>query len=117
MQLFATRSCVTACVGLAGAGVIAVTPVTASPPRIQTLDVQLTSGETDMVLDLVRHGESSDNVAGIIGTTPPGAALTDLGKEQAITIGQALYNGGNNDIDGVFASEFTRTQQTAWPLI
>jgi broad specificity phosphatase PhoE len=116
MQLFATRSCVTACVGLAGAGVIAVTPLTASPPRIQSLDVQLVSGE-DMVLDLVRHGESVDNVAGIIGTTPPGAALTDLGQEQAITVGQALYNGGTNDIDGVFASEFTRTQQTAWPLI
>ena len=116
MQLFATRSCVTACVGLAGAGVIAVTPLTASPPRIQSLDVQLVSGE-DMVLDLIRHGESADNVAGIIGTAPPGAALTDLGQEQAITVGQALYNGGTNDIDGVFASEFTRTQQTAWPLI
>ena len=37
MQLFATRSCVTACVGLAGAGVIAVTPVIASPPRVQSL--------------------------------------------------------------------------------
>ena len=102
MQPFATRSWIAACAGLAGAGVIAVTPMTVPPPPVRALDVQLTSGE-DMVLDLVRHGESADNVAGIIGTTPPGAALTDLGQEQAITVGQVLDNGGSNDFDGVFA--------------
>lgn len=117
MKPLATRSLVIACASLASAGVVAVTPVKAPPPGIKALGIRLTSGETDMVLDLVRHGQSADNVAGIIGTVPPGAALTGTGEEQAIAVGQALYNGGSNDIDGVYASEFTRTQQTAWPLI
>ncbi|WP_264000529.1 histidine phosphatase family protein [Mycolicibacillus trivialis] len=68
-----------------------------------------------VVLDLIRHGESADNVAGILGTAAPGADLTDLGREQAVTIAEIL-----KDIPGlntVFASELVRTQDTAAPLV
>ena len=34
-------------------------------------------------LVLVRHGQSHGNVARRLDTRPPGAALTDLGREQA----------------------------------
>lgn len=115
MPSLATGSWITAGVALAGASVIAVTPVTSPLPQVHAADlIQLLAD--DMVLDLVRHGESADNVAGIIGTVPPGAELTDIGRDQAVTVGQSLYNGGDNDIDAVYASEFLRAQQTAFPL-
>ena len=40
-------------------------------------------------LVLVRHGQSHGNVARRLDTRPPGAALTDLGHEQARTFGRA----------------------------
>jgi broad specificity phosphatase PhoE len=39
-------------------------------------------------LVLVRHGQSHGNVARQLDTRPPGAALTDLGLEQARTFGR-----------------------------
>lgn len=122
MHQLLVRPWITAGVALMGASVIAVTPTTVPLRDVHVLDIQLTTGAEQMVLDLVRHGQSTDNVAGIVGTTPPGAPLTDCGDgqicgvQQAITVGQALYNHGDNNIDGVYASEFLRTQQTAWPL-
>jgi broad specificity phosphatase PhoE len=101
---------------MATASLIAVTPATVPLPDVHALDIQLTADATDITLDLVRHGQSQDNVDGILGTEPPGAPLTDVGKEQAITVGNALFNNGDNDIAGVYASELLRTQQTAWPL-
>ena len=41
-------------------------------------------------LVLVRHGQSHGNVDRRLDTRPPGAALTDLGHEQARTFGRAL---------------------------
>lgn len=118
MHQLAARAAVTAGVVLLGAGVAGITPVTNRPPAAEVLDVQLVSG-VEMVLDLVRHGQSTDNAADpqIIGTVPPGAPLTDLGEQQAITVGNSLYNGGDNDFDGVYASQFLRAEQTAWPLL
>jgi broad specificity phosphatase PhoE len=115
MKPFATRSLVIACASLASAGVVAATPVKAPPPGIKALDIRLTSGE-DMILDLVRHGQSTDNVDGIIGTTPPGAALTTEGGEQAAYLAnpdnpQALA--APSSYDGIYASDFIRTQETA----
>jgi probable phosphoglycerate mutase len=40
-------------------------------------------------LVLVRHGQSDGNVARRLDTRPPGAALTELGHEQARTFGRA----------------------------
>lgn len=41
-------------------------------------------------LVLVRHGQSEANVERRLDTRPPGAALTDLGREQARTFGSGL---------------------------
>lgn len=41
-------------------------------------------------LVLVRHGQSHANVARRLDTRPPGASLTDLGREQARTFGREL---------------------------
>ncbi|MGH3967904.1 MAG: histidine phosphatase family protein [Mycobacterium sp.] len=111
----ATRPWITAGVVLVGASVIAATPVTAPAPGVRVLDSQLTADE-DMILDLVRHGQSADNVAGIIGTTPPGAALTTEGATQAAYLAspdnpQALD--APSSYDGIYASDFIRTQETA----
>lgn len=108
------RTWTTAAVALVGAGAIAATPVATPLATIGLPDIQLTA--VDMVLDLVRHGQSTDNAEGIVGTAAPGAPLTALGDQQSITVGEQLYNHGDNDIDGVYASDFLRAQQTAWPL-
>jgi len=116
--MYQTRPWITAGVALVGAGLVAVSPVapiTGPLPAVNIPNIQLTA--TDILLDLVRHGQSTENVADYIGTTPPGAPLTDLGEQQAITVGEQLYNGGDNDIAHVYASDFLRAQQTAWPLL
>ncbi|BBX14202.1 MULTISPECIES: histidine phosphatase family protein [Mycobacteriaceae] len=112
-----TRPWITAGVALVGAGMVAAAPVVpiAGPlPDIAVTDIELTA--VDMVLDLVRHGQSEDNVEGIIGTLPPGAPITAEGAEQAAFLAdpdnpQHLADPGF--YDGVYASEFIRTQQTA----
>lgn len=109
-----SRSWIAGAVTLLGAGAIAVTPVVAPAAAIRLPDIQLTSA--DMILDLVRHGQSSDNVQSILGTVPPGAPLTDEGATQAAYLAdpanpQALESPGF--YDGIYASQFIRTQQTA----
>lgn len=109
-------------IAFVGAGMIAAAPVVAPVPTVQIPDisirgitVQLLSA-ADVTIDFIRHGESLDNVASLIGTLPPGAALTDAGRQQALDIVSKLgVDGGTKN--GVFASEFLRAQQTAWPLL
>lgn len=115
-----TRPWITAGLTLVGASAVAVSPVTVVLPEVhgpaaRAFEIQLTAA--DIVLDLIRHGESTENVTSYLGTTPPGAPLTEIGEQQAITVGEQLYNGGDNDISAVYASEFLRAQQTAWPLV
>jgi broad specificity phosphatase PhoE len=115
-----TRPWITAGLTLVGASAVAVSPVTVVLPEVhgpaaRAFEIPLTAA--DIVLDLIRHGESTENVTSYLGTTPPGAPLTELGEQQAITVGEQLYNGGDNDISAVYASEFLRAQQTAWPLV
>ncbi len=43
------------------------------------------SADESIVIDLVRHGRSVANAAGLIDTSVPGAALTAPGREQAQT--------------------------------
>ncbi len=66
-----------------------------------------------MRLILVRHGQTSSNVAGALDTAEPGAGLTGLGRRQAAAVPAAL---GAERISAVYASPLVRTQQTAAPL-
>jgi hypothetical protein len=68
-----------------------------------------------IVLDLVRHGESVDNMKGIIDTMPPGTDLDATGEGQATAVATAIQDEYTN-IAGIFASDEARTQETAAPL-
>lgn len=66
-----------------------------------------------MRLLLIRHAESSANVDRLLDTAPPGADLSDRGREQA----DALVEGLDDvDLDVIYVSDLVRTQQTAAPL-
>lgn len=67
-----------------------------------------------MRLLLLRHGQTTSNVAGALDTGRPGAALTDLGWAQARAAGRVLQEEG---IEGVFVSSLLRTHQTAEPYV
>ncbi|GMA20988.1 histidine phosphatase family protein [Arsenicicoccus piscis] len=66
-----------------------------------------------MRLLLVRHGQTSSNVAGALDTATPGADLTELGREQADAIVPAF---AGERVDAIYTSTLVRTQQTAAPL-
>lgn len=67
-----------------------------------------------MRLILVRHGETPANVAGSLDTTLPGPGLTDVGREQAAAVPDAL---SEEPVDGIFVSRAVRTHETAAPLV
>lgn len=67
-----------------------------------------------MRLILIRHGQTSSNVADLLDTGEPGADLTELGREQAAAVPRSL---AGERIDVVYASNLVRTQQTAEPLL
>ena len=60
--------------------------------------------DESIVLDFVRHGESIDNNAGIIDTTPPGTALDPTGEGQATDVATAIQHEFGTNIAGVFDS-------------
>jgi broad specificity phosphatase PhoE len=62
---------------------------------------------------LLRHGQTTANVAGALDTAVPGADLTVLGRRQAAAVPAAV---SGEDIDAIYASSLIRTQQTAEPL-
>lgn len=64
-------------------------------------------------LILVRHGQTSSNVGGLLDTELPGAPLTELGHRQARALVDLL---GSDTIASVSASQARRAQQTAAPL-
>src|SRR5699024_10072136 len=66
-----------------------------------------------MRLLLVRHGQTSSNVAGALDTAFPGAGLTELGHAQARAVPQALRE---ERIAGIHVSHLIRTHETASPL-
>ena len=66
-----------------------------------------------MRLILIRHGQTSSNVAGLLDTAIPGAVLTELGETQAAALPKALVG---ERIDAVYASTAVRAQQTAAPV-
>lgn len=70
-------------------------------------------------LILLRHGQTFSNLERILDTRPPGAELTDLGKEQALTVGAELAGfcgvgqGNFGRICLIVSSIAIRAQQTA----
>ncbi len=72
------------------------------------------AADESIVIDLVRHGQSTANAASLIDTAPPGASLTALGQQQARTVAGVLAAKG--PVAAIFASQLIRTQQTAAPL-
>ncbi len=66
-----------------------------------------------MRLLLIRHAETTANVDRLLDTAPPGADLSDRGREQA----DALVEGLDDvELDAIYVSDLVRTQQTAAPL-
>lgn len=68
---------------------------------------------SSMRLLLIRHGQTSSNVAGALDTAFPGAGLTELGQSQARAVPEAL---GEEQIAGIHVSPLIRTHETASPL-
>ncbi|GAA4427127.1 histidine phosphatase family protein [Georgenia halophila] len=66
-----------------------------------------------MRLILVRHGQTSSNVEGLLDTGEPGADLTELGRKQAAALPEVL---GDEPVGLIVTSTLVRTQQTAAPL-
>lgn len=68
---------------------------------------------------LLRHGQTYSNLQRILDTRPPGAELTDLGREQASTVGHELAelcevgHGGFGRLKLLASSIAIRAQQTA----
>lgn len=66
-----------------------------------------------MRLLLIRHGQTSSNIEGLLDTALPGPGLTDLGREQAEALVATV---ADEAVDAVYASATTRARQTAAPL-
>lgn len=64
-------------------------------------------------LILARHGQTASNVAHRLDSRPPGAPLTDLGREQAQALAQTF---GAVDLSAVVSSIAVRAKQTAEPV-
>ncbi|WP_434316060.1 histidine phosphatase family protein [Leifsonia sp. P73] len=65
-----------------------------------------------MRLLLLRHGQTPDNVQGILGTMVPGPTLTSLGKRQAAALPASI----TEPIAAIAVSTMVRTQLTAAPF-
>lgn len=66
-----------------------------------------------MRLYLIRHGQTPSNVERLLDTAEPGPGLTELGREQAEALPEALSGAG---IESLWVSNLIRTQLTAQPL-
>lgn len=73
--------------------------------------------DESIILDLVRHGESTANAGNIIDTAPPGAALDATGEGEASTVANSIIAEYGTNIAGIYDSQELRTQETAQPLL
>lgn len=71
------------------------------------------AGQRTITLTFIRHAESEANAADVASTVVPGPPLTAAGQEQAAALANKL---ADNKYDGIYASQMTRTQQTAAPM-
>jgi broad specificity phosphatase PhoE len=62
---------------------------------------------------LIRHGQTTNNVARLLDTAYPGASLTDAGHAQAAALVDTLRE---HPVDAIYVSDLIRTHQTAAPL-
>ncbi|WP_343601874.1 phosphoglycerate mutase family protein [Mycobacterium sp.] len=110
--------CVGAGLALAGAGVIAVTPVITPLPAVDAPTIRLAAGEESIVLDIVRHGKTVSTGV-VAGNLLPGSPLSDLGQEEAQTVGTQLFNqlGGPDGVAGIFIGQNVRMEETAAPFV
>jgi len=67
-----------------------------------------------MELLLIRHAQTTSNVAGALDTGHPGADLTELGEQQVAELARTL---APVTLDAVFVSPRLRTRRTAEPLL
>lgn len=65
----------------------------------------------EMMLILLRHGQTTSNVDRLLDTLLPGAALTEKGEEQARAVGAEILD--DYDVDRVISSQALRAKQTA----
>ncbi|MGW0161562.1 histidine phosphatase family protein [Mycobacterium sp. NPDC003323] len=79
------------------------------------LSAPAASAEPDITVTLVRHAQSAGNASGLIDTSTPGPAVTELGQRQAEAV-TALLRGKGTVFDGIYASTMIRTKQTARPM-
>ncbi|TQS46123.1 histidine phosphatase family protein [Cryptosporangium phraense] len=66
-----------------------------------------------MRLILIRHGQTSSNLAHLLDTGTPGPGLTELGSEQAAALPGEL---SGEPIEAIYVSSLIRTHLTAAPL-
>lgn len=66
-----------------------------------------------MRIYLIRHGQTTNNVHHILDSNPPGAHLSDLGREQAAALVGAF---DGVELGGIYVSTLRRTGETAEPL-
>jgi probable phosphoglycerate mutase len=59
---------------------------------------------------MVRHGESTWNVLGLIQGHAEGPTLTEKGRQQSATVAEQFRTGG---VGAIYSSDLTRAQQTA----
>src|SRR5690625_4386537 len=104
----------TAGVALVGACVIAVTPVTAPLSDVDVSGVQLTAGEEQITLDIVRSAQDARSEP-IITATIPGPGLTETGQDQAQDLADRLAQEG--PYAGIYAGQQIRMAETADPLV
>lgn len=71
------------------------------------------AAQRNITLTFIRHAESEANAGGVASTVVPGPPLTAAGQEQAASLANKL---SGNKYDGIYASQMTRTQQTAAPM-
>ncbi|WP_343602629.1 histidine phosphatase family protein [Mycobacterium sp.] len=69
--------------------------------------------DESIMLDFVRHAQTTNNVPGTLQTVPPGYPLTDEGHSQAQALADVL---AAENVHGTYASQFIEDQQTAEPL-
>jgi hypothetical protein len=117
----ANRWHATAGVALVGAGVIAVTPIAASLPETQLRDIALAAGgddATDVVIDIVRHGQRGEDAAPLVVRSPPvpGAPLSEQGVQEAHEVAHELHDKLGDDVAGIFSGQGIRDIATAAPF-
>ncbi|MFV0452759.1 MAG: histidine phosphatase family protein [Propioniciclava sp.] len=66
-----------------------------------------------MRLLLIRHGRTLSNVKRLLDTAAPGAPLDEVGLGQAASLVERL---AGTPLEAIYASDRTRTQETAAPL-